>query len=75
MIDRTIFAQQPKEKKEVLLATVVEVYTDGIKVRFDGEKEASSKLYKRNKSVSFSKGDRVKMLPYSGTYIVEYAIK
>lgn len=73
-IDRNIFAQPQKKKEEILLATITEISSEGVKIRFDGEENASNKICKRNKSITFKVGDRVKVLPYSGTYIVEYPI-
>lgn len=58
----------------VCFATVATKSTDGITLKFDGEATATTKKYKYNKSVSFSVGDRVKVLKYHGTYVVEYKI-
>lgn len=57
-----------------LLATVGAVYDDGITLIFDGQTEATTKRYRRNLSVTFSPGQRVKVVKMSGTYIVEYPI-
>lgn len=55
-------------------ATVASVSTDGITLLFDGDATPSRKKYKYNRSVTFRVGDRVKLFPYAGTYIVEYPI-
>ena len=57
-----------------MLATVGAVYDDGLTLIFDGQTEASKKRYKRNTAVTFSAGQRVKIVKMSGTYIVEYPI-
>ena len=57
-----------------MLATVGAVYEDGLTLIFDGQTEASQKHYKRNTAVTFSAGQRVKIIKMSGTYIVEYPI-
>ena len=66
---------QEPQKKVHQLATVQNVYSDGITLIFDGETIASTKRYKRNASVTFSTGDRVKVCAISGTYLVEYPIR
>lgn len=55
-------------------ATIGAVYEDGVSLIFDGEEQPSDKHYKVNSSVFFSAGDRVKILPDSGTYVVEYVV-
>lgn len=52
------------------LATVGAVYADGVSLIFDGQDAATAKHYKRNASVSFAAGDRVVILPISGSYVV-----
>lgn len=74
MISQDIFVEKKEEKKEILLATVMAVYNNGLLIKIDGDSEQSNKIYKCNKSITFRKGDRVKIVPYSGTYIVEYPI-
>lgn len=56
------------------IATIGEVYDDGVSLIFDGEETASVKHYKVNSSIIFRPGDRVKIFSNSGTYIVEYVI-
>jgi len=56
------------------IATIGTVYADGVTLKFDDSTTESTKHYKRNKSITFLAGDRVKVRKYSGTYIVEYAI-
>ena len=55
-------------------ATIGEVYEDGVSLIFDGEDAATEKHYLCNTSAFFVAGDRVKILPDSGTYIVEYVV-
>lgn len=59
---------------EFSLATVASVGTNGIRLIFDGQSQASQKEYKCNTQVTFSAGDRVKIFKDSGTYIVEYPV-
>ena len=56
------------------LATVGSVHSDGLTLIFDGQTEATQKRYKRNTAVTFTAGQRVKVVKISGTYIVEYPI-
>ena len=60
--------------QDAQLATVGEVYSDGLTLIFDGQSEATQKHYKCNTAVSFSAGDRVKVAKISGSYVVEYVI-
>lgn len=56
------------------LATVGAVYSDGVTLILDGQTEPTQKHYKRNTAISFSAGQRVKVVKMAGTYIVEYPI-
>lgn len=56
------------------LATVGAVYSDGLTLILDGQTEATTKRYKRNTSITFTAGQRVKVVKMSGTYIVEYPV-
>lgn len=56
------------------LATVGAVYSDGISLIFDGDSEPTAKHYKCNTALSFTAGQRVKIVKISGTYVVEYPI-
>ncbi len=56
------------------LATVGAVYSDGLSLIFDGQSEPSKKHYKKNSAVTFTAGQRVKIVKMSGTYIVEYPV-
>lgn len=67
-------AGKKRQRSEIRLATVAEVLTNGLKLRFDGSDAATSKIYKCNSSCSFSVGDRVKVTKCSGTYVVDYVI-
>lgn len=55
-------------------ATIGAVYEDGVSLIFDGEDAPTEKHYLCNTSAFFSAGDRVKILPDSGTYVVEYVV-
>lgn len=67
-------AGENRKNSEIRLATVAEVLTNGLKLRFDGSNAATSKIYKCNSACSFSVGDRVKVTKCSGTYVVDYVI-
>lgn len=55
-------------------ATIGEIYDDGVSLVFDGETDPSEKHYKTNAFVVFKKGDRVRIIADSGTYVVEYPV-
>lgn len=55
-------------------ATIGEIFEDGVSLIFDGQAAATEKHYKVNTSVVFKAGDRVKIFPDSGTYVVEYVV-
>ena len=55
-------------------ATVGGGYADGISLIFDGQETASQKRYKCNTTITFQPGDRVKIFPVPGTYVVEYPV-
>ena len=57
-----------------ILAKIGTVYGDGVTLIFDGQVTATTKHYKYNRSVSFSSGQRVVVLPVSGTYVVAFPI-
>ncbi len=52
------------------MATVTGKSSGHIFLRFDGETTARTKLYKRLSSYAPEIGDRVYVVPISGTYIV-----
>ena len=56
------------------LATVGSVYDDGITLIFEGETTETQKRYMCNTSAQYRPGDRVKIAPVDGTYIVEYVV-
>ena len=62
------------QSNENYFATIGGVYDDGVSLIFDGQETPTEKHYKVNTSVTFSAGDRVKILPYKGTYVVEYVV-
>ena len=63
-----------KEPENCNFATVAAVEPTGLRLRFDGEEEASEKLYKCNAFVVFKVDDRVRIVKDSGTYVVEYPV-
>ena len=67
--------EEPEEEQgEIVLATITEITTDGVKIILDGDEEAGEKEYKVNAAQRFITGDRVKVEKNSGTYIVEYVV-
>lgn len=62
------------EQENVNFATIAGVYSDGVTLIFDGEEEPSQKRYLCNTYAKFAKGQRVRIIKDSGTYIVEYPI-
>lgn len=73
----SIFTNYSEDKLHALpvnIATVGNVYNDGISLIFDGEGTETEKHYKCNTSIVFSAGDRVKVSRISGSYVVEYII-
>lgn len=71
---KNLFVQEKDGKKTASFATIAEIYDDGISLLFDGETTPSQKHYQCNTSAVFAKGNRVKILRDSGTYIVEYPV-
>lgn len=62
-------------KQEIFnFATIGEIFEDGVSLIFDGQDAATEKHYKVNTSIVFKAGDRVKIFPDSGTYVVEYVV-
>lgn len=74
MIEDNLFVQQQPEKNQIHFATVAEVYEDGLSLLFDGEEAPSEKHYRCNAFVVFRKGDRVRIIEDSGTYVAEYPV-
>ena len=66
--------KKEKTGRTDFLATVGAVYSDGLSLILDGQTEATTKHYKRNTAITFSAGQRVKVVKISGTYIVEYPV-
>ena len=73
-IESTPEAGAEEQKAAILLGTVAEVLSDGLRVKLDGSDEATSKVYKCNASVIFTAGDRVKITKHSGTLLIDYVI-
>ena len=65
---------QGEQPIDARIATVGEVYEDGLSLIFDGQETATEKHYKCNTSVTFKAGDRVKVARISGSYVVEYVV-
>lgn len=55
-------------------ATIAEIYDDGVTLILDGETQPTQKHYLTNCDTVFAKGDRVKILRDSNTYVVEYKV-
>ena len=55
-------------------ATIAEIYDDGVSLILDGETQPTEKHYLTNCDTVFAKGDRVKILRDSNTYVVEYKV-
>lgn len=72
MIDDNVFINLSENEDTDFLATVYQVYDDGISLEINGE--PTSKHYKSNADCIFTSGDIVKVKKISGTYIVEYRI-
>lgn len=74
MIDPKIVVNDDKSQDNFVTATIAAVEETGFKLIFPGQTAASEKTYKGNSAVRFYTGQRVRVLPDSGTYIVEYPI-
>lgn len=70
----TASVDEQQASAEIRMATVAEIFEDGITLIFDGQEEATDKHYKCNTSAIFAVGDRVMLDPESGTYVVAYAV-
>lgn len=62
------------DRQTDFLATIGAVYSDGVTLIFDGQTTATAKRYKSNKAVTFTAGQRVKVVKIAGTYLVEYPV-
>lgn len=67
-------AEEGQAAPEIRMATIAEIFEDGVTLIFDGQEEASEKHYKCNTSAALAVGDRVMLDAESGTYIVAYAV-
>ena len=52
------------------LGTIVSSVTGGATVKFDGESAASTRVWPKNPSVSFSAGNRVLCANVNGTWFI-----
>lgn len=55
-------------------AIVYSVEKDGLRLLFPDQSEAGEKRYPYNRSVSFSVGDRVFLIPTENSYVVAFPI-
>lgn len=62
------------ESKPANVATVAEVSEEGITLLFPGDETPSIKKYKYNKTVTFTAGQRVLLIPSAGSYVVAFPI-
>jgi hypothetical protein len=69
-----LVAEQEEAAPDVTLATVAEVTATGVRIQIDGEDAAGLKEYQCNTAQPFAVGDRVKISPVSGSFLVEYKI-
>lgn len=69
-----LLASRNEAETNIVLATVTEVTSTGIKIKIDGNESAGEKEYKCNSAQVFSVGDRVKITKNSGTIIIEYRV-
>lgn len=67
-------AEAQQETPEIRMATISEIFEDGVTLIFDGQEEATDKHYKCNTSAVLAVGDRVMLDAESGTYVVAYAV-
>lgn len=74
ILDANLVPEEMVEIPEFAFATIGAVNSEGVTLIFDGQEEATDKVYKVNTSVVFSAGDRVKVHKDSGTYVVEYVV-
>ena len=73
-MDETTTAVEQQETVEIRMATIAEIFEDGVTLIFDGQEEATDKHYKCNTSAKLAVGDRVMLDSESGTYVVAYAV-
>lgn len=69
-----ILKPETEESTDIILATVTAVSSTGVTIQIDGNDSAGSKEYKCNTAQKFAVGDRVKITPNSGTYIVDHKV-
>lgn len=70
----TPVTEEQQAAPEIRMATIAEIFEDGVTLILDGQEEASEKHYKCNTSAALAVGDRVMLDAESGTYIVAYAV-
>lgn len=74
ILDANFVPEEVIEEPEFNFATIGAVSAEGVTLIFDGQEEATDKVYKVNTSILFTAGGRVKVCKDSGTYIVEYVV-
>ena len=63
-----------KQPENASLATIAQVYEDGVTLLFGSEKTPSQKRYQVNSFAVFHQGDRVFLTKDSGTYVVLFPV-
>lgn len=72
---KKFYTETTAKQPEYMFATIAEVdLSKGVRLLFDGAREATQKFYVCSDGLSVSEGDRVKICKDSGTYVVEYKI-
>lgn len=62
------------EPADAEMATIAQVYADGVTLFFNGQTAPSQKRYQCNAGEKFAAGDRVYLAKVSGTYVVLFPI-
>lgn len=65
---------QQRQPENACFATIVQIYDDGVTLRFGGQEAPSQKRYRVNSFAVFHRGDRVFLAKDSGTYVVLFPI-
>lgn len=73
-LDEAVIPEEEEKQEEIVLATVSEVTSTGVKIQIDGTEEPGEKEYRVNSMQMLTVGDRVKIFKNSGTYLIEYKI-
>ncbi len=73
-LDDILKTEDNQEEYTYALATIGEVSSAGVTLKFDGSASIGGKLYRCNSGVLFKAGDRVRVKKDSGSYIVEFPV-